>query len=69
MAQRGESSRTDMLDVLGYSCLCSWCQLSARCVDYNRHHYESIMNRINGYPVNCSNHQPVYFRGIEGVRP
>lgn len=69
MAKRGDATRTDMLDLLGYSCLCSWCELSARCEDYNLHHRDTLMARINGYPVSCSNHQPTNCRGIEGVRP
>lgn len=68
MAKRGEPAREGVFDVLGYSCLCSWCQLSARCADYNLHHRDTIIGRINGYPVSCSNHQPDYYRGIDGVR-
>ncbi len=69
MARLGDKAGTDMLDLLGFECLCSWCQLSATCADYNLHHRDTIIRRINGYEVTCNNHKPAWHRGVEGVRP
>lgn len=69
MAQRGDASRAHVSDLYGPVCLCDGCKLQARCKDYNLHARDSVLAWTNGYSVGCSEYQPVYWRGIEGVRP
>jgi len=69
MAQRGDEARAQVSGVYGPSCLCDGCKLQGRCRDYNLHARDSVLAWINGYQVGCSEYIPLWFRGIEGVRP
>lgn len=69
MAQRGDTSRKVVPDLYGPVCVCDGCKLQGRCRDYNLHARDSVFAWINGYSVQCSEYQPTYCRGIEGVRP
>lgn len=65
MAQRGDSKRAQVSDL--YRSLCNDCKIKSRCRDRNLHSREEIFG--GGYPVECAEFQPDWFRGIEGVRP
>lgn len=69
MAQRGDSSGKAVPDLYGPVCQCDGCTQQGRCKDYNLHARDSVIGWINGYPVQCSEYKPLWFRGIEGVRP
>lgn len=69
MAQRGDATGKKVPDLYGPVCVCDSCKQQGRCKDYNLHARDSVIGWINGYSVQCSEYQPAYFRGVEGVRP
>lgn len=69
MAQRGDASRAQLSDVFGPLCLCDGCKLQPRCRDYNVYSRDSLLAWVNGFPMQCSEYEPLRWRGLEGVRP
>lgn len=68
-AQRRDAGRAQVPDLFGPSCLCTGCTLRHRCKDYNLHNRDSLLAWIRGETRSCSEYQPEWFRGLEGVRP
>ncbi len=67
MAQRGKTGGADLFVL--QSPLCPDCKRKGTCRDFNLHHREAIFASINGYDVQCTEYQPLYYHGLEGVRP
>lgn len=70
MAQRGDAAGAAVpASLYGPRCLCDGCTQQGRCRDYNLHARDAVFAWINGFECDCSEYQPVRWRGLEGVRP
>lgn len=67
MARCSETGRTDLFVL--QPPLCPDCKRKGTCRDFNLHHRDAIFASINGYQVQCTEYQPLYYHGLEGVRP
>lgn len=68
MARRGDCHGEVLSDLPSGGCLCTNCRVY-RCTRRNRFMGLSLFAWANNERVQCDDHTPPQYRGLEGVRP